>query len=1047
MTPTSDEPNRNADRTEGTEPVPPRPDSAPPAPPVPSTEPDSQPLVSEEQPLVSEKEPPVDGNQPAEASSGQPLAYGNQPPAYGSQQYTSQTYGSQPHGPAGSNPHPVAGYPQAGRPSAQGPFGALAQAVTWRTALVPAGIALLAGIVVSIILAALLTSLGDLSSLSEDFGMSGGSIGYALPFVLLSLALGGSGVVRMNASYEGAVGLDGEVHIVGAPLLISIVTLGLLWWLTKRSEARAPSHRRAATWLRIGITTLSFTLVLFLLQLIFAARMSISEFGGTAALEFSAVTARSFFLPLLIILVTTVWGRVAGHFKGTEAIGAPFLRWTVPAGHVALVHAALVIVVFSVIALVALPLAGDVPWKVIPLLFVNAGVILTSIVHLGGISASAMGALASYTDSASADLTLFSTETPGYLWLGLLVVVVAVLLSTLVSTVTRRPHWTVLGEDRQQWASMWRTPLAFLILWGVISMLVIPVRLSVKGSGELLDEFTGTGALGVGIGALPWSFLLFAVWGGVVEVLSRTLGPRLVMSLPGLAKLLAGRAIHPYWGQALGMAEPRGALIHPDVAAEMATQAHGGTTAQGLTPPGAPAVAGGPPPPPAYGSGPLPPAYGSVPPPPPGNAPPGSVPPAGAYGSAPPPPTAPGSVPPAGTYGSAPAPAVFGSAPPPPAHPHAGPGGAAWQSPQGAATAAYGSPAAFGAQTATAPPVQPFDKKKATIVGVVAGALAVVLVGGLIVVSQLNGRMFGPEAVAHKYFSALSDGDAEAALRLADVDVPAESRTLLTNEVLGAAAALPQDVVVEDSQVHDGTATVDVSFDVGGSKNSVTLSMRKAGKKALFFDDWALQSPDLAHLVVGAPGLDTVKVNGSDIPTGPAGVDLPAFPALYTVGLAEESEFVEAAEVTSRVFFTGAETDESMVLDAQPTDAFRSEVESQVKTLIDTCATKTDVEPDGCPFASSSTSYRDDVRDIVWSIEEYPTVTVTTGDYYDEGDSPSAWYVTTDSWGEALVTGTYLDWFDDRETFDESVTFWIEGTVEIIDGKVVVNVDPADSGY
>src|SRR5699024_6834213 len=214
-------------------------------------------------------------------------------------------------------------------------------------------------------------------------------------------------------------------------------------------------------------------------------------------------------------------------------------------------------------------------------------------------------------------------------------------------------------------------------------------------------------------------------------------------------------------------------------------------------------------------------------------------------------------------------------------------------------------PQAFGAQTAAAP-VQPFDKKKAKVVGIAAGALAVVIVGGLIVVTQLNGRMFGPEAVAHKYFSALSDGDAEAALRLADVDVPAEQRGLLTNEVLGGATALPQDVVVQDAQVSDGTATVDVSFDLGGSKDSVTLTMRKAGKKALFFDDWALQSPDLAHLAVGTPGLDAVRVNGAEVPTGSEGVDLPAFPALYTVGLAEESELVEAEDVTSRVFFSGA---------------------------------------------------------------------------------------------------------------------------------------------
>ncbi len=50
------------------------------------------------------------------------------------------------------------------------------------------------------------------------------------------------------------------------------------------------------------------------------------------------------------------------------------------------------------------------------------------------------------------------------------------------------------------------------------------------------------------------------------------LGPRLVMTVPGLAKVLIGRAIHPYWGHTLQMPEPRGALVHPDVARDMATQ-------------------------------------------------------------------------------------------------------------------------------------------------------------------------------------------------------------------------------------------------------------------------------------------------------------------------------------------------------------------------------------------------------------------------------------------------------------------------------------------
>ncbi|HLS33114.1 MAG TPA: hypothetical protein VK039_05970, partial [Brevibacterium sp.] len=80
-------------------------------------------------------------------------------------------------------------------------------------------------------------------------------------------------------------------------------------------------------------------------------------------------------------------------------------------------------------------------------------------------------------------------------------------------------------------------------------------------------------------------------------------------------------------------------------------------------------------------------------------------------------------------------------------------------------------------------------------------------------------------------------------------------------------------------------------------------------------------------------------------------------------------------------------------------------------------------------------------------------VTVSGDDSYGFGDGDAgsgdqaAWQVTSDTQGEAMVTGTYQDYFDDTETFDETVTFGIRGTAEIIDGEVVVSVDPDGSGY
>src|SRR5690625_7162840 len=107
------------------------------------------------------------------------------------------------------------------------------------------------------------------------------------------------------------------------------------------------------------------TLVLFFLQLLFTARFSTFEDEGTFTFSLSAITARSFFLPLLVILITSIAGRVAGHFKGTEAIGAPFLRWAVPPLLVTWIHLVVRVGVFSIVALFVLLSSLALPCRLV----------------------------------------------------------------------------------------------------------------------------------------------------------------------------------------------------------------------------------------------------------------------------------------------------------------------------------------------------------------------------------------------------------------------------------------------------------------------------------------------------------------------------------------------------------------------------------------------------------------------------------------------------------------------------------------------------------
>ncbi|SIH77040.1 Uncharacterised protein [Mycobacteroides abscessus subsp. abscessus] len=941
----------------------------------------------------------------------------------------------------------------------------LARGATWKAVLIPPGIALAAGILVSIILTVVVMSTAEVDSASQTMGADTDKIGYALPFVLMALALFGSAAFRFDLQIEDFASANGALHLSGAPLLVTLVVLGTLWWFTQWSERRQPSPNRGSTWIRIGISALAFTIVLFLLQLIFAARFALMEGGGAAQFEFSAVTARSFFVPLLVIAAVSAWGRVAGHFKGTEAIGAPFLRWAVPPLLVAWVHLVVMVAVMSIVAIFVLPFGLDVPGQVVPLVFITMGLILTLLVHLGGVTFSIQGGFGSgsggFSDSGtfSESLTIFSDEAPGQLWLGLLAVVVAVLAATLVATVTRQPRWTVQGQDPNQWHSAWRIPLAFAAVWGILSLTAIPMRASVSGSAGATDVFGSMAAGQAALSTLAWSFLVFAVWGGLIEVLSRTLGPRLALTMPAVTRFLAGRATHPHWGRELGMSAPEYPLIHRSAVSG---------TRSGQTPPPPPQTPFGPAGP---QSGALQDSSGN----PISQSAPGSAsqPASGttsrsAFDSALH--AASGST--AQSASGAADPSVSGSAAQS-APDFAGPS-SSWSADPSPSQTGTGSTRAWseagtysGAASAPAQsaydgrspgasggPAKPFDRKKATVVGVISGVSVLVIVAALIVVTQVNGRMFGPEAAVEKYLDRLADGDAEGALSIADVDVPAEQRQLLTNDVLGAAKALPTDITVADADVSDDQATVSATFDLGGSKSTTDFSLVKSGKTALFFDDWKLQSPELSYLAVETPGLTTVKVNGIDVDTDGSQLALPAFPALYEVGLAEQTELISADPIEARTFFAGSVDDADMegvepaLLAAQPTDAFRSEVDKQVKTLIDSCAQKTVAQPDGCPFGSfSAESY--DATNIKWSTSSYPTVTVadsSSDPYYDLGETTGpnggpAWAVTSVTEGEAFVTGNYDSFFDDDGTFDDTVTFSVDGTAEIVDGKVVITIN------
>lgn len=929
---------------------------------------------------------PGPGSQPA---SGQPMTgsqpvYGQQP--YGQQQAYGQQAYSQPAGPyPGSQPQQGAyGYPTGQFPARQGPI----DGATIREGLVTAAIGLAAGFIASLIISVIVVS--TINDAITDFGedLPTGSLGFVLPFILFALALGGSAALRFSGQALDELSASAAVHFAGAPLLITAVfTSALVWW-SMFSERRHPSRTVAGFWIRIGLTTLALTTVLFLLQLIFASRSNITEDYFSASLEFSAVTPRTFFLPLIFILIATTIGRILGHHRGCDAAGLPWLRYAAAPARTALLHLVIVGAIFLIVSFFVLPLHFDVHGSFVPLLAGTAALMMAALTHFGGLSASGRALAGDSHEGGSTAVTMISDTIPGTLWLGLLAVLLAAFIAAVAAAVTRRPSWAHQPGVSSPWTSIWQLPVAFGLLWGLLSLVLLPVKVSGRASGQGADLLGSDipAMLNLSVGLLPWTFLIFALWGLLIEVLAITIAPRIALTMPQLAAWLGGRAVHPYWGQPLGISEPRGALRHPDMK----------TPHPPVAPPGGPADPSGPATP-----------GGAVTPPPP-SAPPATSAPAVAAA----PYTASGPV---------------QAAPPPP---------------PGYAAAPMGPP-------------QPIDRRRAKIWGITAGALVLALIAGVIAVGQINSRLYGPDGVVRSYLSKLSSGDAEGALALADVDVPAEERTLLTNEVLSNAAARPDSISITDTEVDGDFAVVTAEFDLGGSKSEVQVDLRKAGKRGIFFNDWRLASPGLGRVVVETPNLSEVNVNGVTVPTADGMLSLPAFPALYTVSLADSSDYLEADEVQTRAFFEGSsaeeEADEGLpILEAAPTQTFTDEVNKQVRSLLDSCAGKAETEPTGCPFGSRSATYSE-VTDVKWSIEEYPEISLSDGGYGygyyggSEPDEASKWRITSKSSGSALITGK-SNLFGETESYDDTVSIDVFGTAEIIDGKVVISVEEG-SGY
>jgi hypothetical protein len=325
------------------------------------------------------------------------------------------------------------------------------------------------------------------------------------------------------------------------------------------------------------------------------------------------------------------------------------------------------------------------------------------------------------------------------------------------------------------------------------------------------------------------------------------------------------------------------------------------------------------------------------------------------------------------------------------------------------------------------------NKKKIILFSALAGGLVLLLIIGAIVVNVVNSSVYGPDATVRSYLTAISKGNASQANKLASPGVKDEQAALLTNDVLGEATELISNPKVTQTRVSGDQATVRVSYSLDGTAYDGFIELSKAGKQAVLFDTWKIDTPllgDLSVLISNSSSEENeAAVNGTTVAFGDE-YSLPAYPALYTVG-APGNDFFSAEEVEYAVGTGTRASYEGVDLELAPTEALQSGAQDAVNAYLDECAKSTELDPENCGLRLSWYSDFTSVDKVEYKIDDYPVVEIDEyGTYFTaEGGSYTA-----------DVTGTTYDGSKDTLPFGLDGDWGISGKL-VIDGDTITIED------
>ncbi|MEG0363275.1 MAG: hypothetical protein RR600_05630, partial [Aurantimicrobium sp.] len=252
-------------------------------------------------------------------------------------------------------------------------------------------------------------------------------------------------------------------------------------------------------------------LMVALAATIFAAVLPIQTGDAFSEMSQSAASFLSFILLFVFVAVTILLSVLKLEKKWLDKI----LEY-VPAGTVAtsLRHLGALMLVGTIAFLIWVSTGGAIDFWLVLLLLPTAGIWVSNILLLGQIRAD----MSLLGGAFQQDLGLFSMTLDAWVpWVALLVVLALGLIASMYLAIRRGGK---LGTN-SDWI---KTPLAYAFL-GLVLQIFSVFAVSYSGA----EGFAGASG---GVYMAAWSFLIFGLWGLLVEVSSRFVAPYLVPKLP-----------------------------------------------------------------------------------------------------------------------------------------------------------------------------------------------------------------------------------------------------------------------------------------------------------------------------------------------------------------------------------------------------------------------------------------------------------------------------------------------------------------------------------